>query len=136
MLGLLIHFLILRWLAIRYLHLEIFRGHAPKIAGWSGYGLLFFDLYLEIIHTELPGEEHAIVAFAFRIQFILYRLISSGCMALVFLRLLLEVFWATEAAGHSIRTILQIRKLPLNGSVKFLQNFLFLIFTEVHFFYC
>ena len=91
------------------LHLVVLVRHAPKVAGRRLNRLPVLHDDLEVFHLELPGEEHTLVALAFRLKFVtksvvILALMLTRCRHLRFL-------WVprvtSEAATHAILTIAQ-----------------------------
>lgn len=62
--------MLLLWLVGLNLHLIVLVRHAPEIARWRLHRLPILHYYLEVLHLELPSEEHALVAFAFGFELV------------------------------------------------------------------
>lgn len=53
-----------------HLHLVLLVRHAPEIARRGLYHLPILHRDLEVLHLELPCEEHAVIGLAFGLQFV------------------------------------------------------------------
>lgn len=115
-------------------HLVLLVRHSPEIAGRSLYHLVILHGDLEVLHLELPGEEHALIALALGLQLVLV------CVALtvismrsgIVLWILRVIYLTSKAALHAIGTRLQVLELLLHRLVELFQYVLFLFFIQFH----
>jgi len=87
------------------------------------------------LHSELPGEKHTVIAFALGVELVFEGLVPALSMTLILLRLLLEIVGSSESARYSVRLLLKLVELPLDGVMKFLKYFLFLVVGKAHLLY-
>lgn len=118
-----------------HLHLVLLVRHAPEVASLRLHPLTILKCDLEVLHLELPSEEHTLIALALGLQ-----LVPVGVvLALVPRRMVWWVVWwllvadaASEAAGDSVWAVLQVGELPLDRLVELLEDILLLLFAEAH----
>ena len=65
------------WLVILHFHLILFVRHAPKVASRRLYHLVVLHRSFEVLHLELPSEEHTLVALAGRLKLIFVSMTSA-----------------------------------------------------------
>ena len=86
------------------LHFEVPMRNAPEIASFSRNLFLFFECNYEIVHSELPGEKHALVVLTFGVYFIFHAVVPAVTMRVLIVQLA-EAIGAAESAAHSILSL-------------------------------
>lgn len=117
-----------------HFHLVLLVRYAPEITRRRRYHLVILHSDLEVLHLELPCEEHAVVGLAFGLQFVPVRLRLTVIPRVPWrvLWLFVVVYRASKTAGDAILATFKIRELTLHGFVELLKYIKLLFFTETH----
>ena len=85
------------------LHLEVAVGHSPEVAGIAGDLFLLFESDCEVIHSELPREEHPVVVLALGLYFVLHAVVLALRVRMSVLVVLpYEAIRSAQSSCHSI----------------------------------